>query len=97
MSRFPFVGRDHLDSIPRTTIQKSTVRTFTDALLATNAEIGVDFDVTKGRMVFVRDPKHAIFHWTIRDASRRPGAARTAFGDDCKLLRLLFPRCVNTL
>jgi len=68
--RFNLFGGDHLNSIPGATIEKGPVGPFAGALLAANTEKGIDLDVTKGRMIFIGDPEHTIFHWTIGNASR---------------------------
>ena len=65
---FNLFDRDHLDGIPGATIQKGPVGTFAGALLAPNAKKGIYFNVTKRGMVFVRHPKHTVFHRAIRDA-----------------------------
>src|ERR1700722_6057118 len=55
----------HPDGVPRTAIQKATVRTLAEALLAADAQDGIDCDAAKRRAVFVRHPEHAVFHRTI--------------------------------
>ena len=70
MYRFPVVGRNHLDRVPRTAIEKRAVRTFARALLATDAEIRIYLDSSEGRVIFIRDPEHAGFNRTVFDTRR---------------------------
>jgi hypothetical protein len=67
---FPVIRGYHLDGIPRASIEKGAIRPFADALLTANAEIRVNFDAAKRRMVFIRYPEHACFDGTVFDASR---------------------------
>ena len=82
MHRFPIVGGDHLNRIPWTAIQKGAVGPFADAFLTTDAEVGIDFDTSKRRVIFVGHPEHASFDWAVLDARRRAGAASAAVGGD---------------
>jgi len=84
MHRFPIIGRHHLDCIPRASIEERAIRSFADALLATDAEIGIDFDSSKRRVIFVWNPEHAGFDRTVFDARRRAGATGAAVGSDCE-------------
>src|SRR3954452_23099184 len=59
---------DHRDGVPRTAIQKTPIRPFADAFFAADAQNGVHLDPSKGRIIFVRYPKHAIFHGAVLDA-----------------------------
>jgi len=70
MHRFPIVGRHHFNRIPGAAVEKSAIRSFANAFLATNAEIGIDFDAAKRRVIFVRHPEHARFDRAILDARR---------------------------
>ena len=70
MHAFPVVRGHHLDRIPRTAIEKRTIRTFAGALLAADAKIRIYFDSAKRRMVFIRHPKHAGFNRTILNTRR---------------------------
>ena len=70
MHGFPVVSRNHLDRIPRTTIEKCSVRTFTGALLTTDAEVRIDFDSAKGSMIFIGYPEHAGLDRAILDTGR---------------------------
>src|SRR5207302_28077 len=63
------------------TIQEGAIRPLAGALLAANAQNGVHLNPSKRRMVFVRHPEHTVFHRTVLDTRRRPGAARAAFRD----------------
>jgi hypothetical protein len=67
---FPVFRGHHFDSVPRTTVQKRAVRAFADALLATNAEIWVNFDAAEGWVIFVGHPEHTRLDGTILDAGR---------------------------
>jgi len=46
---FPVVRRNHFNGVPGTAIEERTIRTFADAFLAANTEIGIDFDAPKRR------------------------------------------------
>src|ERR1700757_1317911 len=81
-------GVDHDDSVPRAAVEESSLRTFTEALLTSDAEKRVYFDAAVRRMIVIRYPKHAIFHRAVLDAGRRSRAARTALSDDGKFFRL---------
>jgi hypothetical protein len=67
---FPILGGNHFDSVPRTTIQEGAIRSFADALLATNAEIGINFDAPEGWVIFVGHPEHTRLNGAILDAGR---------------------------
>src|SRR4029077_4706945 len=89
---FHFGNVDHDDGIPRTAIEKTAIGTFTEALLATDAENGIDCDSPEGSTVFVRHPEHAVCDRTIFHAGRGAGAAGAALGDHRQFFRLLFSR-----
>jgi hypothetical protein len=84
MHSFPIIGGYHLNRVPWTAIEKGAVGSFANAFLTADAEIGINFDAAKGRMIFVGDPEHAGFNRTIFDASRRPRTPRAAVSGDCK-------------
>src|SRR5215213_9307753 len=90
VDRLPIVSRHHLDRIPRTPIEKRAVRTFAGTLLTTDAEIWIDFDSAKRRMVLIRHPEHTRFNRTILDTGGRAGATSTTIGGDCKYPGALF-------
>ena len=92
MNCFPVVCRNHLDRVPGTTIEKRTVRTFAGALLTTDAEIGIDFDSAKRRMIFIGYPEHASLNRAILDTCRRPGAASATVGGNSQYARSLLAR-----
>ena len=79
----------HHDGVPGTTIEEAAVGAFAEALLAPDAKNGVNLDAAKRRMIFIRHPEHAIFHWAIFHAGGRTCASSAALGDHCQLLRLL--------
>ena len=93
--RLDFFRRYHLDGIPRAAVQKAAVRTFAGTLFAADAECRVDFDPAERGMVLVGDPVHAVGHGAIRNAGRRAGATRAAFGDDREFLGPLLARSFN--
>ena len=66
----PIFSWNHFDCIPRTAIQECAIGAFADALLTADAQIGIDFDATEGRMIFVGYPKHARFDGTVLNARR---------------------------
>ncbi len=82
MNRFPVIGRYHLNRVPWAAIEKRTIGSFADALLTANAEIGIHFNTSERRMVFVGHPEHASFDWTVFDTSRRACATGAAVGGD---------------
>ena len=92
MLSFPLVCGDHLDGVPRAAVKKRAVRPLAGAFLASNAEIRINFDAAKRRVIFVRDPEHAAFYRAIFDAGRRPGAAGAAVGRDGEDFGFLFAR-----
>ncbi len=93
MHSFPVVGRYHFNRIPGTAVEKSTIRSFADAFLAADAEIWIDFDAAKRRMIFVGHPEHARFDRAILDAGRRASATSAAVRRDSKYARPLFTSC----
>jgi hypothetical protein len=44
---FPIFRWDHFNSVPWATIEKGAIRPFAYALLATDAQIGIDFDASE--------------------------------------------------
>src|SRR5437764_8302149 len=72
---FPILGRNHLNRIPRTAVEKRSVRTFARAFLTTDAEIRIDFDATEGRMIFIGNPEHASFDRAVFNTCRGAGTA----------------------
>lgn len=92
--RFPVVRRHHLNRIPGTSIEKSSIRSFANAFLAADAEIGIDFDAAKRRVIFVRHPEHTSFDRAILDTGRRAGASGAAVGRDSEYARPLFTSCL---
>ena len=88
-----YLGRIyHRDGIPGTAIQKTSIRPFAEAFLAANAQDWIDCDPAERRIILVRHPEHAIFHWAIFDAGRRAGASRAALGDDREFFGFLLAR-----
>jgi len=64
----PVFSGYHFDSIPGTTVQESTIRSFTYTLLAADAEIRVDFNAPKGRMIVIGNPEHTGLDGTVLNA-----------------------------
>src|SRR6185369_13226662 len=89
MHAFPVIGRDHLDRVPRTAIEKRPIRTFARTLLTPDAQVRIDFDAPERRMIFVRHPEHACFNRTVLDTRRGSGAASATIGRDRKYARAL--------
>jgi len=92
-----FLDRHHIDGVPWAAIEEGSVGAFAGAFLAANAEVRINFDAAKGRMVFVGNPIHAVFDRAIRDARRRARAARATLGDHGQFPGLLLARRVNAL
>ena len=95
MHRFPIVGRNHFDRVPRTAIKKRAVRTFAGALLTADTEVRIYFDSTKRWVVFIRDPEHTGFDRAILDTRRRSGATSAAVRGDRQYARPLLARCFS--
>src|SRR4051812_5234711 len=87
-----FRSVDHDDGVPRTAVEEGAVRAFAGALLAADAEDGIDLYASERRMILVRHPEHAVFDGAIFHAGGRAGAARAALGDNGQLFRLLLAR-----
>ena len=47
MKTFPIFCWDHFNGVPRATIEKGAIRAFAYALLATDAQIRIDFDASE--------------------------------------------------
>lgn len=92
MHHLPIFSGNHFNRIPGTTVEEGAIRAFADALLTTDAEIGIDFDAAEWCVIFIGHPEHARFDWTVLDARGRAGAAGAAVGGDCQDARLLFAR-----
>ena len=52
---FHCLDGDHLDGVPRAAVEEGAVRALAGALLAADAQDGVDLDVAEGRVVNVAD------------------------------------------
>ena len=89
MHSFPVVSRHHLDRVPRTAIKKRPIGTFAGTFLTTDAEVRIDLDTSKRRVVFIRHPEHARLDRTLLNARRRAGATGAAVGGDGKYARAL--------
>ncbi len=93
MHSFPVVSRHHFDCIPRAAIKKCAIRSFTDAFLATDAEIRIYFDAAERGMILVGYPEHARFDRTILYARRRTCATSAAVSSDGQYARLFLSGC----
>ena len=87
---FHFDGIHHNNCIPGTAVEERSVGAFAGALFAADAEDGVDLDSPEGRVIFVRDPEHAVLDRAILHAGGRAGAAGAALGNDRKFFGFLF-------
>lgn len=67
---FDFRDIHHDDGIPRAAVQEAAVRTFTEALLAADAQNRINLDAPERRVVLVRHPEHAILDRAILHARR---------------------------
>jgi len=94
---FHFRRIHHNDGVPRTAIQKAAVRSFADTLLTTDTQNWIHLDAAERRMVFVRNPEHAIFHRAVFNAGRRSGTPRAALRDHGKLFGFFLARCGDAL
>jgi hypothetical protein len=81
---FPVISWHHFDGVPRATIKEGAIRSLAGALLATDAEIWINFDSPEWRVILVWYPEHTRFDWAIFNAGRRAGAAGATVGSDCK-------------
>jgi len=68
---FNFGDIHHDNRVPRAAIEETAVRTFAQALLATDAQNRIHLNTAERRMVLVRHPKHAVFHGAVFDTSWR--------------------------
>jgi hypothetical protein len=82
----------HRDGVPGAAVEEAAVGTFAKALLAADAENGIDRDTAERRAVLVGHPEHAVFHRTIFHARRRAGAAGATFCDHSEFFRFLLAR-----
>ena len=89
---FPVVSWNHLNRVPWAAVEESTIRSFADALLTTNTEVGIDLDSSEGRVIFVRHPEHSRLDRAVLDAGRGTRAARTAISGDCQDARPFLAR-----
>jgi len=62
---FDVGGFDHDDGVPGAAVEEAAFGAFADAFLAADAEDGIDLDAAERWMVFVGDPKHAVFNGAI--------------------------------
>src|SRR6266566_377985 len=92
---FPRGRIHHDDGVPGAAIEEATVRALAKALLAPDAEKRVDLNASEGRVILVRNPKHAIFDGAVFDAGGRTGATGAAFGDDGKFFGFFLARGGN--
>jgi hypothetical protein len=68
VKRFPIISWNHLDCIPRATIQKRSIGSFAGALLTADTEVWIYFDSSERRMIFIRHPEHTRLNGTILNA-----------------------------
>src|SRR6266700_6275716 len=94
---FHFRDVHHHDGVPRAAVQEAAVGAFAEAFLAPEALEGINLDAPERRIVLVRHPEHAVFHWTVLHARRRPRATRAALGNYSAFLRLLLARGDDSL
>src|SRR5262249_32809664 len=94
---FHFCRIHHDDGVPRTAIQEAAVRSFADTLLATDTQNRIHLDTAEGRMVFIRNPEHAVFHRAVFDARRRSSTPRAALRDHGKFFGFFLARCGDAL
>ena len=90
MQAFPVFRRYHLDGVPWTTIEEGPIRAFARAFLTADAEVWINFDAAKRRMIFIRNPEHTSFDRTVFNTGRRPGTPGAAVGCNGENARLLF-------
>jgi hypothetical protein len=89
---FPIIGWHHLDGIPRAAVKEGAIRSLAGALLATDAEIRINFDSTEWRVILVWYPEHTGFDWAIFNAGWRTGTTGATVGGDGKDSRALLAR-----
>src|ERR1700722_15627510 len=83
---------DHCDGVPRAAVKKAAVRPFAQALLAADAEDGIDGDAAEWWIILVGPPEHAVFDRTVFHAGGRAGASGAALGDDRQFFGLFLAR-----
>jgi len=89
------LDRYHVDGVPRAAIQECAIGAFAGAFFAANAEVRINFDAAKRRMVFVGNPIHAILDGAIRHARGRAGTTGATFRNHGEFARLLLARRIN--
>src|SRR5271156_5725429 len=89
--RLKFRQRDHINRIPRTAFEKSSIRPFARAEFAADAKYRVHHNPAKWCVLFIRHPEHAFSHGAIVDARRRSGATRAHLVDYGNDVRLALP------
>src|SRR6516165_1723459 len=86
----------HLDGIPRATVKECAVRALAGTFLAADAEVGVNFDAAKWRVLLVGNPVHAIFDRAVRHARGGARASGAALGNHRQLSGLLLARGIDS-
>src|SRR5580704_9375659 len=89
---FHFHGVDHGDGVPGAAVEEAAVGAFAQALLAADAEDGIDGDAAERRMVVVGHPEHAVFYRAIFHTGGRTRASGAALCDYREFFGLLFTR-----
>ena len=78
-------------SHPKGSLPERSIRPLAGAQLAPDTQKRVHQNPSKRRMIRVRHPEHALRHWTIFHACRRPRASRAHLVDHRDDVRLAFP------
>jgi hypothetical protein len=79
---FPVIGWHHLDGVPWAAVKEGAIGSLAGALLATDAEVWINFDSPEWRVILVWYPEHTGFDWAIFNASRRAGATGATVSGD---------------
>src|SRR2546430_6328098 len=94
---FHFGGIHHHDGVPWAAVQEAAVGALAEALLAADAQNGINLDAPERRIVLIRHPEHAVFHRAVLHASGRSRAARAALRNNRQFFRLFLARRDDSL
>jgi hypothetical protein len=93
--RLDFFGGHHLDGVPRAAVQKAAIGPLLVHFLQPMQSAGSTSMRPNGGWSSSGTQYMQSATWAIRNAGRRAGATRAAFGDDRKFLRPLLARRFN--
>jgi hypothetical protein len=95
MDRFPVVGWNHLNRIPRTPIEKSSVWSLAGAFLTADAKVGIYFNSAERWVILIRHPKHTGFDRTVFNTRRGTRTTSTTVSRDGENTRAFLARSLS--